>query len=150
MATLTIEQFKQKLKKQEKQMLILIDDTLPKLVGVEAISHFSENFQNEGFDGRKWKEVKRRESDWTRGADKTRKILTGRTGNLGRSLYKQVEKGKVTIISDLIYAPVHNEGLRAGRGSGFLMPKRQFIGESRKLDAKVLKLIKNRIKYLLS
>lgn len=51
MATLTIEQFKQKLKKQEKQMLILIDDTLPKLVGVEAISHFSENFKNEGFDG---------------------------------------------------------------------------------------------------
>jgi phage gpG-like protein len=27
------------------------------------------------------------------------------------------------------YAEVHNAGLRAGRGKGFVMPKRRFIGD---------------------
>jgi phage gpG-like protein len=32
------------------------------------------------------------------------------------------------------YADVHNDGLKSGRGSGFTMPKREFIGDSEKLN----------------
>jgi len=45
------------------------------------------------------------------------------------------------------YAKVHNEGLRAGRGKGFVMPKRQFIGKSATHDKmnhrSILKIIKS-------
>ena len=39
---------------------------IPHLIGQEAENHFSENFERQGFDGKKWKEVKRRDpsSPW--------------------------------------------------------------------------------------
>jgi phage gpG-like protein len=47
------------------------------------------------------------------------------------------------------YARVHNEGLRAGRGRGFQMPRRQFIGESKELTKKVEDIIENEIGRIL-
>ncbi len=149
MLTLTPEQFVTRLHSQNAALKKLFNNDLPRIIGVEAVNHFKENFQNEGFDKVKWKEVKRRENSWSRGADRTRKILTGKTGDLGRSIHYRTESGKAIIFSDLIYAPVHNFGLRAGRGGGFLMPKRQFIGDSQELDTKLRGIIQNKINNIL-
>ena len=47
------------------------------------------------------------------------------------------------------YAIVHNEGLRAGRGKGFKMPKRQFIGESAVLNNKISLIIDEELTKIL-
>ena len=147
MLTITPDEFVKRLKGQSAAINKAIEE-LPRIIGVEAVNHFKDNFQKEGFDVPKsWQEVKRR--TWGRGADASRKILTGRTGDLGRSIQKRVEQTRAIIFSDLIYAPVHNYGLRAGRGKGFLMPKRQFIGDSKILEDKLMKIIKKRIDSIL-
>jgi phage gpG-like protein len=118
-----------------------------------AVGMFKENFQREGFFGSKWKQVERRldytmrdgkkVKNYARGADRKRKILTGRTGDLGRSIKKTIPgDGAAKIYSDVPYAEVHNSGLRAGRGNGFIMPKRPFIGDHKELNDAVRKVIK--------
>lgn len=127
-----------------------IDHDLPVICGNEAVRLFKQNFQKEGFFGRPWQEVKRRQTRTVsvrtksgvrtrtippaKGAAGSRRILTGDTGDLGRSIKMKPGTAEVTIYSDLTYSAVHNEGLHAGRGRGFKMPKRQFIGDSPELQ----------------
>lgn len=143
---MTPRQFQLKLKGLKKEFQDLYDKYAPTIAGKTAVRLFKENFQKEGFFGEKWKEVQRREP-WSRTykslkkrhpADTQRRILTGRTGDLGRSITAKVQKnGTVDIFTNPIkfveskepYGRVHNEGLRAGRGSGFIMPQRQFMGD---------------------
>ncbi|MDR3132683.1 MAG: phage virion morphogenesis protein [Prevotellaceae bacterium] len=110
-------------------------------VGNEAVSHYKKSFRDEGFTDRnlkKWKEVKRRINPRNpKAADATRPILTGKTADLGESIKWGREGRKVVIKSDKVYAKVHNEGGRAGRGKGFKMPKRQYIGKSAELTKKI-------------
>ena len=40
----------------------VIKKDAPTIIGVEAVNHFSKNFDKQGFDGKKWKDVKRRDS----------------------------------------------------------------------------------------
>lgn len=134
----------------------------PRVAGKEAVRLFKLNFMDEGFFGKRWKEVKRRrvvEVSYRtkkgnrrakyrtrgKGADGRRRILTGRTGNLGRSISSKPEVGQVTVIADATYSAVHNEGLRAGRGKGFAMPRRQFMGDHRKLQEALAKKIESEI-----
>ena len=68
-----------------------------------------------------------------------RKALSGRTGDLKDSIQYRLEPGRAIIFSDQDYAAVHNSG---GQASVFgrkttTMPKRQFIGDSIKLKAKI-------------
>jgi phage gpG-like protein len=110
-------------------------------VGDEAVSHYKKSFRDEGFTDRslkKWKEVKRRINPRNpKAAAATRPILTG-SGELGQSINWDKGAGrKVVVRSDKVYARVHNEGLRAGRGKGFKMPKRQFVGKSAELTKKI-------------
>ncbi len=115
-----------------------MDDDLPRIVGNKAASMFRKNFQDEGFFGRKWQEVKRRQNPKVKGADAHRKILTGRTGNLGRSLQVTTGKGKAIITSDLPYSAAHNEGTsNAGRGRRTRIPQRQFMGGHPDIDRMV-------------
>jgi phage gpG-like protein len=44
-----------------------------------------------------------------------------------------------------VYAKVHNEGLRAGRGAGFTMPRRQFMGMHNKLNSAIIKALEKRL-----
>lgn len=116
----------------------------PDIVGVEAVKHFKENFQNEGFTNQtlqKWDDVKRRtnppESQMGK-ASTTRKILTGQTGDLGDSLDYNANFNTVAITTDLPYAQAHNEGTTtAGRGNKTTIPKRQFMGDSQALIQKL-------------
>jgi phage gpG-like protein len=116
-------------------------------VGNEAVSHYKKSFRNEGFTDRnlkKWKELKRRMNPRDPKANSARKFILTKSGELGDTIKWARGSGrKVVIKSDKVYAQVHNEGGRAGRGKGFQMPKRQFIGKSaeltKKINAKVAK-----------
>lgn len=131
---------------------------LPEILGNKAASMFRQNFQNEGFFGKSWKEVKRRIHRTrtiklksgkrktlyippAKGADGRRKILTGKTGNLGRSIRYKVGKGQAIVYSDVVYAKIHNEGGKAGRNHKVTIPKRPFLANSPKLEAELKKLI---------
>jgi phage gpG-like protein len=142
---MTAKEFNQHIEKLEKNFEAFFEAAAPEIVGTIAVEHFKKNFQEEGFFGEKWQEVKRRQNTWTRkgktvknplkGAARTHKILTG-GGNLGRSIEVKEAANRRAVVftnpavfgSQEPYGRVHNEGLRAGRGAGFVMPKRQFIG----------------------
>lgn len=160
MLTLTPEEFVKLLGQKAVEIKQLLNNDLPVIIGVTARNYFADNFQSESWERTKWPEVKRRLPSWerkgkavnnpTKGAKRSRKILTGDTGDLGKSIQYTPETGKVTIHSDLIYAAVHNFGLKAGRGSGFTMPQRQFIGESEELNAKIKTIIENKLQKILN
>jgi len=81
-----------------------------------------------------------------------RRTLSGSTGDLKESLRYTTAKAQVTVSSNLPYAIVHNEGGKIsvfGRKS-VTVPRRQFIGDSMKLRAKIKFIINNDIKKLLS
>lgn len=159
------EQFQQELNRLQSEFKELFDKHAPTIAGKTAVSYFKKNFQNEAWGRVKWQEVKRRtpgtaaykSASRYHPARTTRKILTGDTGDLGRSIeVKAVSKGQVVIWtapsafvhSKEPYGRVHNEGLRAGRGKGFIMPKRQFMGESEELNALIISEIERKIKEI--
>ena len=168
---MTPEQFQQRLKTLETEFKELYSKYAPTIAGKTAVRLFKENFQKEGFFGSTWQEVKRRQDSRnfktiTRGKRRgestatnawgRRKILTGATGDLGRSIECNLQgDGSVLIFTDPAtfnsrepYGRVHNEGLRAGRGSGFTMPKRQFIGDHPTLRAEIIKEIERKLTEL--
>lgn len=159
------EQFRQELNRLQSEFKELFDKYAPTIAGKTAVSYFKKNFQNEAWGRVKWQEVKRRtpgtaaykSASRHHPARTTREILTGDTGDLGRSIeVKAVSKGQVVIWtapsafvhSKEPYGRVHNEGLRAGRGKGFIMPKRQFMGESEELNALIISEIERKIKEI--
>ena len=158
------EQFQQELNRLEKEFKELFEKYAPTIAGKTAVSWFKKNFQNEAWGRVKWTEVQRRTPGTAtyKSASKhhpartTRKILTGDTGDLGRSIeIKSVSNGQVVIWtapsafgSREPYGRVHNEGLRAGRGKGFIMPKRQFMGESEELNALIISEIERKLKEI--
>ncbi len=159
MLALTPQQFQQRLEKHAQELSKLIQQDLPVIIGKMAVDHFKLNFQNEAWGREKWPDVKRRSKAKygkrgralaTQKASVSRKILSGDTGQLGRSIQYTPESGKVIIHSDLVYAAVHNYGLKAGRGAGFIMPKRQFIGDDPKLNEKVKTEIEKQINKILN
>ena len=147
---MTPEEFERKIKENAGQIKRAIDRTIPVKAGRAAKDHFQENFKKSGF-------VNNGLHPWTRSKRiGTAKDSAGSYGTLlsGRNhLYSSInykpERGKVTIINEVPYARVHNEGLRAGRGKGFKMPKRQFIGESKELNDKVKEIIETEIGKIL-
>ena len=150
---MTTEEYIKQLKTQGDRLKKFIDNDLPRIVGVEAVNFFSENFQQEGFTDEAfvpWQEVKRRLNPRPNHEKDKLKILT-QTGDLGRSIEYQAEPGQVTIISDTKgtgsekdYAAAHNEGTTtAGKRHNVTIPKRQFIGKSATFDKKVEEIMTN-------
>jgi phage gpG-like protein len=112
--------------------------------GVLAVNHFKQSFIKGGFTDNgfeAWKIPKRKKG---KNAEKTRKGTRAtlvKSGTLKRSIRVTKTSGfDIAIGSDLPYAQVHNEGLKAGRGKGFIMPQRQFIGNSAQLEAQITKM----------
>jgi len=56
------DQFKKHLNAVQIQIKTFARKDAPRIAGKVAIDHFKENFQNEAFEKKKWKEVKRRKS----------------------------------------------------------------------------------------
>lgn len=144
-------------KLQDLQQFVYGND-VKDIMGVEAVNHFKESFDNEGFTDEMlnpWKDVKRRDPDssWYGhsgqtgkfSAERTQaKILTGETGELRNAIeYKYLPNG-VRISNEKPYAAVHQYGLPAkiyGKKS-FVMTPRPFIGKSKVLIKKIEKSIK--------
>lgn len=102
------------------------------IVGVEAVKDAKQNFKDGGFAGKEWEKRKSK----NRKGKKDTKPLTD-SGDLGDSIDWEADFNGVKVGSDLDYAQVHNEGLKAGRGNGFQMPKRQFLGETKRMNSAV-------------
>lgn len=148
---MTPEQFITKLAKQQQALERCVHRELPIKVGREAKNHFQENFQKGGFvDGglHKWKPAKR----IGKGKDAASKY--GTLLSARNHLYDSVEyvpgDAEVHIQNKVPYAAVHNEGLKAGRGKGFIMPKRQFIGDSKELTEKVKSSIETELSKIIN
>lgn len=108
------------------------------LIGNEAKNFFVASFRKQGHEDRSidhWKPRKREDNR------KGRAILVD-SGDLRRSIIREpVNKSQlqVKISTDLPYAKVHNEG-GTMKGGG-KMPKRQFMGDSYKLNELCKKII---------
>lgn len=111
--------------------------TLPVKLGNEAKNHFLQSFRNQGFTDRGFQAWKPRRTG------KDGRAILVKTGNLRRSIkvgsarWERVAIGSYSID----YAKVHNYGLKAGRGKGFKMPKRQFIGDSEVLKRRLRAIV---------
>jgi len=139
----------------------------PRIIGVEAVNHFKESFENEGFTDRglkKWKDVKRRDSNsgwhgfqygrknnFSQAATK-RPILSGQTQELKESIKFKIRGLKVTVSSSKKYSQIHNEGgnMKVFGKAKTKMPKRQFIGHSKKLEAAIHRRLRKDITKILS
>lgn len=126
------QQYRELIKKQEK---------LPQIVGTLALRHFKRGMQREGFVDRRfvrWKEVQRRTPGHPRYNPKQQqKILVGKaSGGIQNTLRIRKATFKETIISSMgkRYAQYHNDG--EGK-----LPKRQFLGNSAKLEKEVERVI---------
>lgn len=108
------------------------------LIGNEAKNFFVASFRKQGFENRSVEHWKPRKKEDNR---KGRAILVD-SGDLRRSIVREpVNKSQlqVKISTDLPYAKVHNEG--GTMKNGGKMPKRQFMGDSYKLNELCKKII---------
>lgn len=112
---------------------------LPTVYGTEAVSHFKESFKGRGYqafndyNAPAWPSRKSKK-------DNQGRALLVKTGNLRDSIevIRQTSK-EVEVGSNEEYASIHNyglEGLAWGKHR-FTMPKRKFIGTSKKLEEKL-------------
>lgn len=113
------------------------------VMGTDAKNHFVKSFRNQGFEDasiEKWQprkgEIMSSGIAKVRRKDKSSRAILVKTGDLRRSI-RVLNKSyrSITLGSDLPYAQIHNDGLY-GNAYGkyrFKMPKRQFIGHSKKL-----------------
>jgi phage virion morphogenesis protein len=130
--------FKAKLRKLSK-----MKGQLTTKLSNQAVVHFKDNFRKSGFVDASLQPWKPRKPNAKR--NRGRAILVD-TGDLRRSI-KVIRKTtrEIRIGSDPVYAKVHNYGLRAGRGRGFKMPKRKFMGNSKSLENAMRKKINSEI-----
>lgn len=126
-----------KIQRLAQQAPWFMSQTAPQAVATVAANHFKENFQTQSFEGDKWAEVERRKKvpskkkgkRHSKKAPHLRPILTGETGDLGRSLEPDPGKsmGGEAVVTSRPYGQYHNEG------SGHL-PKRQYMGQTPQLN----------------
>lgn len=107
MAKRNIQQFSADLKLIESEMKQFIESDMPRIVGTEAVNHFKESFDNEGFTDSRKKKWKPRAFETNKSKGKS--ILHG-DGDLEDSIDYRTEPGRVIIFSDKEYAQIHNEG----------------------------------------
>lgn len=132
---MTPEEFEQEVNRHAAQIADAVNRTIPLKVGVAAEKFVKDNFRQGGFVNnglQPWTPAKR--IGKAKGARGQHKTLMSARNHLFSSTGHRVEPATAIIYNDCEYADVHNSGLRAGRGAGFTMPKRQFIGESAELD----------------
>ncbi len=117
---MTPEQFEQKLRQNREALKQAIRRTIPVKMGNAAERHFKDNFRKGGFvDGslHRWKPSKR--IGKAKGAAGSYKTLLSGRNHLYNSVRHRVEPARAVVYNKVEYAAVHNEGLRAGRISGW-------------------------------
>jgi phage gpG-like protein len=129
-----------------------IKNTVPPLLANQARNFFLESFKQKAWrDGttENWKEVQRRiqgtkeyKYPKTRQLSRRTSPILVRTGKLRRAVRNSVRQqtfNKIELVVPLNYAAVHNEGLPMKNGDK--MPRRRFMGESKRLNNHHLRLI---------
>lgn len=114
-------------------------DIAAHVVAVEAENQFASHFRREGFEDKAFTAWQARDPKAKRNEGRSLLVDTGR---LRRAATKgRVEGDAVRFTVPLVYANVHNSDnpaeRRAGRGKGFTMPQRKFIGQSEALDRRI-------------
>ena len=105
------------------------------VVKVEAEAFVAKNFREQGFTDNGLQKWPKRKNN----LDPDRALLV-KTKTLKEAAKKARTVGStVQFVVPLEYASVHNNGERAGRGAGFQMPQRKWIGESQYLDKRIEK-----------
>lgn len=127
---------------------------LPYEAAEEVMNFTSENFRKEEFQDKPSSKWKARKKDPEKGKKrKERRALLVQSGEMKNSIDTEVRGMDIAIGIDdpdiAVYAKVHNEGQKAGRGKGFIMPKRQFMGPSEVLDERIEKLVDKKIAKIL-
>ena len=120
---------------------------LPTMLDNQAVNEFSDNFNKQGFEGQKWKEVNRRipgtkeyKYPKTKGLSRRKKPILVGTGRLRRA----VANSKKIATWQLIKLEV-NLPYAANQNDGITLPKRQYMGDSARLRAKQKQLIEKTI-----
>ena len=111
---MTIEQFLNTIKANQKGIENLMNRVLPIKIGAAAKAHFQENFVKGGFVNKglqKWKPAKRLSSGGEKASDNYKTLLSSRN-HLFSSIKYIPGNGQVKIINDVPYAAIHNEGYR--------------------------------------
>jgi phage gpG-like protein len=115
------------------------------IIEVEAERFHEKNFRDEGFTDagfKPWQPLKPTKKN------QGKAILVDTSLMKGHALKGTTRGKQVDFTFPLAYMRVHNEGGKAGRGAGFTMPKRQYVGPSQYLEAriqqKVLQLLKQK------
>lgn len=117
-------------------------DRILRDIRVELLDEFDRNFERQGFFAdNTWKTRKRADNN------RRQRAILIKSGRLRNSIGARINYGRSEIVftSSLPYAKVHNEGGKAGRGKGFTMPQRQFIGHHPEVDKKVMIIIREDI-----
>lgn len=116
-----------------KQFKLMVEQKLPDHIKDKAQQIVDNSFEAEQFQDGKSSKWKGRKNDAESSKARTdRRALLVDTGKLIGAVEAEV-RGKDTVAITVNdpeanrYAAVHNEGLKAGRGTGFKMPKRQFM-----------------------
>lgn len=111
---------------------------LPKVIANDTKNYFVESFNAEKWDGKAWEPRKNAK-------DQGRHLLV-KSARLRNDLInsnKSATWQSIRFTIDNPYAQVHNDGLKAGRGAGFTMPKRRFVGQTKELTRRQLDKIKS-------
>lgn len=143
----------------------VITGDLQKIIAVEGLNHFQSSWDKEGFVDkalRRWpprsepknkfkkKGGYRKSYKRWQAKNKGRKTLVShrtdtKGGHLKDSIVYRIAGTRVIFYTDKPYAQVHNEGGKAGRGIGFNMKKRQYMGPSQALDMNIKRKLDKRM-----
>lgn len=122
-----------------------VKTTLPTILANESVNFFKQSFRKQGWEDEGVQPWKPRKS--TDKKNKGKAILV-QSGDLRNSItIESANWGKIRIVSQLPYSAIHNEGLN-GKAWGkhpFKMPKRKFMGRSRKLMNNLRGKMENKI-----
>lgn len=133
---------KEKLDKLQVDMQQVAD-----IAAVTGVSYFKSSFRTKGFDGNPWPKAK--ESKSKKAKRGSLMVKSAALMNSVRTAEATKEKVVWAAGNDKVpYAQVHNEGGRAGRGAGFDMPKRQFMGQANQLEENITKRLETHLKSI--
>jgi phage gpG-like protein len=110
-----------------------VKSSLPTILGNDMVNFFKGSFRKQGWEDEGVQAWKPRKSKSVK--NKGKAILV-QSGSLSRSIHMSFANWqKIRIESNLPYSAIHNEGLNglAWGKHKFKMPKRKFMGRSRKL-----------------
>lgn len=157
------------------QLIKYVSHSVPTIMGVEAVNHYKDSFQDQGYTDRsleKWPEVKRRQEGRWKGfqygstvrkagtkqrkagaitnyspAAEQRPILSGNTLELMNGIKWEKTASGIRVYASAAYAKIHNQGgpISIFGKKSGTMPKRQFMGKSEVLRNRIRTIIFNDI-----